>query len=239
MITEQVRVQSCQNVLEKECNNANKKIEDAEAPGILVSDVPSSSLASTPAQQRDPQVPVETGGYSQQHYEGGDGAAESSVVQVNVSVTSAASEVTDDGHSSQYHGLDRVPIQLQPGSNASLQAGSWAGQELAAAERVEARRQKAEEAVASIKEEVLASSHVDLDVITSLDQEKEAVAKNEESIRDKNSQEEIRDSGNQVQVNEMEDQRRNYVEVRCHVCGKFVRLGKSMGQHLWSKHKIV
>ena len=68
MITEQVRVQSCQNVLEKECNNANKKIEDAEAPGILVSDVPSFS---TPAQQRVPRVPVDNEGSDVQEPEPG------------------------------------------------------------------------------------------------------------------------------------------------------------------------
>ena len=86
------------------------------------------------------------------------GAAESSGVQVNVTVTSATSEVTGDGHSSHHHGLDRVPIRLQPVSNAASQSGSWAGLGQAAAERVEARRLEEEEAVASILEEVLASS---------------------------------------------------------------------------------
>ena len=84
--------------------------------------------------------------------------AESSGVQVNVTVTSAASEVSGDGHGSHHHGLDRVPIRLQPVSNAASQAGTWAGLGHAAAERVEARRLEEEEAVASILEEVLASS---------------------------------------------------------------------------------
>ena len=87
-----------------------------------------------------------------------DNGAESSAmgsVQVNVTV-SAASEVSSDNRHQHHHGLDRVPIRLQPVSNAASQG--WAGLGQAAAERVEARRLEEEEAVASILEEVLASS---------------------------------------------------------------------------------
>ena len=76
-------------------------------------------------------------------------------VQVNVTV-SAASEVSSDNRHQHHHGLDRVPIRLQPVSNAASQG--WAGLGQAAADRVEARRLEEEEAVASILEEVLASS---------------------------------------------------------------------------------
>ena len=87
-----------------------------------------------------------------------DSGGESAGVQINVTVA-ATSEVSGDHNNQNHHGLDRVPIRLQPVSNVSSQAGGWAGLGQAATERVEARRLEEEkEAVASILEEVLASS---------------------------------------------------------------------------------
>ena len=58
---------------------------------------------------------------------------------------------------SQHHqGLDRVPIRLP--STIANSAQSWPGVGQAASERIEARRLEEEEAVASILDEVLASS---------------------------------------------------------------------------------
>lgn len=88
-----------------------------------------------------------------------DNGTESSPTLPGVQVTAAAASVTSEAQSHQRHqGLDRVPIRLQPVSNAASLAGSWAALGQPTAERVEARRLEEEEAVASILEEVLASS---------------------------------------------------------------------------------
>ena len=60
------------------------------------------------------------------------------------------------GQSQHHHGLDRVPIRL-PSTTANSGPG-WPGVGHAASERIEARRLEEEEAVASILDEVLASS---------------------------------------------------------------------------------
>ena len=69
----------------------------------------------------------------------------------------AAADSSQPGAQGPHHGLDRVPIRLQSSGN-NVSNGGWAGLNQAAAERIEARRLEEADAVASIIDDVLASS---------------------------------------------------------------------------------
>ena len=173
------------------------------------------------------------------------GAAESSEVQVNVTLISAASETTGDGHSSHHHGLDSVNTMLQPVSNTASQAGAWAGQDLASIlEDEDSLLEDEEEDEASLlqdEEEDEASLLENEDADAPILEDEEAVAaplENEESTA---APLEERECVNQDEVSftEKQEEKRQCEEGRCQVCGKFLKLGKRMKQHLRDKHKIL
>ena len=70
----------------------------------------------------------------------------------------AAADSSQPGVGGPHHGLDRVPIRLQSSGNNNVSNGGWSGLSQAAAERIEARRLEEADAVASIIDDVLASS---------------------------------------------------------------------------------
>jgi len=79
--------------------------------------------------------------------------SDSPLTPIQNNVANIGSQVQDSGPGHQ--GLDRVPIRLQSTAAAS---GGWSGLGQAASQRIEARRLEEEETVASILDEVLASS---------------------------------------------------------------------------------